>query len=312
MEDEDIYDASDPSEPPSPAMEAAASRAQTLAPEEEASRGRIPKYGGDPTKYRAWKQKAQLYLVKAMKKGEDDALRLITLLESLEGSAFTTVTQGDVESCVNFENGQAKIPVSQVFARLEERYDGVVSRDEAMARLQLERQNQRTLDEYTASFEELWALSGQSDSKTKCRMFYQGLNYSTRNPLDSVGFLPENVKYDDLWQVVSKASKATKKKDGGRDGGRGGPRRGRGGRGGGSARGRGAQTDEGVETRTCYYCDKPGHLKKDCRRMAADNRSTQGNGRGRGRGGATGRSSKAITTGRGEDQPAEEVYSDDE
>jgi len=303
---------------PSPPMETpGASRAQTRAPEEAETLGRdtVPKYDGDVAKYREWSQKAKLYLFKALQKQRSEAEKLATLLGALEGSAFTTVTRGDIDNCIDLETGAALIQVKEVFKRLEARHDGVISQDEAIAKLQLLRQGGKDLATYTGEFEELWAVSKMVDNKSKARLYFQGLSFAVRNPLSAAGFMPEQHEFSHLWKVVSTASTAAakKNKDDRKDSGQG-KNRGRGKGKGGQARGRGSQTkDDDKETRTCFYCDRAGHVKADCRKYAADqkNKASSSNNQGGGRGKASGRQAQ-ITTGNGEDRRVEEIYSDDE
>jgi hypothetical protein len=207
-------------------------------------------------------------------------------------------TGGDMNNVIDLETGQVKRTIRQIFEVLGSRQKGVMTAKEAAGRLEQLSSRNKNYEEFTQEFETLFALTGRSEDE-KSYTFYSKL---PRNLQDKIGTTVEVMDWDfnKLFksgkerhqQLDYERSRAERQRGGG---GRG--------RGGKSSRGptranAATATTEGSETRTCFYCEKTGHLKKDCRKWKADNPGEVTRGRGRGgRGTSGGRAAKQLTQG---------------
>lgn len=258
---------------------------RTMATNTEEGRERGPRYDGSGD-YMEWKRKIILLQFDWQEDGISETKQIRRVLGLLSGAPFLTATDGgDITSCIYISGGQQIIrrDIAGIFAKLEERREEAISVDEAAVELFKLGQGKKGLEEYTTEFDRLTALAGTPSSQ-KPLLFFAGLSWGIKNQLGA-GFLPEKYTFPELWRAASEAARRAAREERRQQGTR------KQGGGGGRAKGRGAQTTNGggeSDSRKCYYCDKPGHLKRDCNTFKRDQEKgiTQAAGKQKGRDGA--------------------------
>ena len=271
-------------------------RTKMTTPEDDKGQ-RGPKFDGTGD-YMEWKRKITLLQYDWIEDGLSQTKQIRRVLGLLSGPPFMTATDGgDLSSCIEITSSGGQIVkrgITQIFALLEERLAEAVTKDQAATKLFILQQGKRSLEEYAAEFDKYSAIAGTPASQ-KPLLFHAGLNWGIKKQLGA-GFLPEKLTYAELWRSASlaaaEAGREERRKERDNTRGRG--------RGGGRTKGRGAQAktgdgdSEGRETRKCFYCDKPGHLKADCNTRKRDEKDgTAGSAGKQKRGGGAARGRKA-------------------
>lgn len=238
---------------------------------------RLPVYDGTGD-YHSWKQKVQVKALDWDDEGKTPDQQVRKALLLLSGAAFSTATHGG-------DITKRPRTLQELFQRLEERVPEHLSKSQALGELMKLRQYNDSLQTYTAKFEHLAAVAG-IEQQAVSNVFYAGLSSQIKKELGPV-VDPEGVDYRTLWAAARRAEEAVmrekgrKEREASRKGGKGRTR----GRRVHTTRETGDGKPGGGETRTCFGCGKPGHLKRDCKSSGNGN-DAQADGKRKGRGGA--------------------------